>query len=498
MSEFQDSPSRGDKVSEGTANNATAPGLSREHMGKQPESRHQSSASSILPTLELSKSTRIEPLKNSNNGSEVNSKETSLPMRQSSRLDKTRALIDKVPAAEAMVGAVTTRIAVLGLTDRLHVDQFTVGKELAKLKSPVAKQLTETLETMQQEGWQVWKQAKALPDRGQYDAASKKIWYAPKGSMAAYMIGIGPSPIKQTVVPLAENLAYHHKNLLTYCPWWVDPRTTSGDGRIMATREFINGIKPRLVDVHISEQLNISDSLTADRRTALQRGSIGSQILAEMPETKKALGASKQFANLLANEYTDWKFGPVVDRMSGKVSPFNIKAGLNAVPAELAQDANMQEYLAKPGTVEQLRKNAMFERRTSLASLSGFTETKAGSAMTRGGKTLGAIGLFALANDVGGAFHESTGSGFGRIGKSVIDWLGFEAGVKMGGRLLAESFPKMSSRGRMLGTLGIGLLSAHLVSEPAKEGEKRIKELIDTELAREKSRRPLSITDFNH
>lgn len=509
MLEFQESPFRGADAPASTASDAISAGLVRELTNKAPDQRlqllgeRQSSvapaSNSVLPQIELTKSApQQDSSKNASNGIDTGSEVRTPQPRKSGVLDTTRALIDQIPAAEAMVGAITTRIAVLGISDRLHVDQYTVGRELAKLKSPVARQLSQTLESMRKDGWQVWKQGASLPDRGEYVPSAKKLWYSPKGSMTAYMAGLAQSPIKQTVVPLAENLAYHHKNLLTYSPWWVDPLSGSKDARIMATREVLNGIKPRLVDVHISDQLNLNDSLTTERRTALKRGSLGAQILSEMPDTRKALGANRNYANRLVNEFTEWKLGGVVDRMTGKVSAFDIKAGLNSIPEALAQDASVKEYLTKPGTVEQLRKDCMFERRLRLASLSGFTETRAGSLMTRGGKMIGAVGLFALANDVGGAFQESTGSGFGRIGKVVVDWLGFEMGVRVGGSLLAESLPKMSSKGRLIGTLGMGLLSAHLTSEGAKTGEKYIKEMIDTELARRNHARRLSITDFSH
>jgi hypothetical protein len=386
---------------------------------------------------------------------------------KTSFVDQTRTLLRDTPIADHALSAVSARLAYFGVTDQLHVDHFTMRKGLGRLDTPVAKQLVGVMDDLVANDWQFVKESSLSTQGGSYNQFSRQLRYTERWALPGYLFG--QSPVKRALAyPFAHELG-HHKPPLSY---YADPKTPAGE--IMAKRYLLAEAKAMLTEVHISDALRVTPHpLTQARKTALGNGTLGTQILSDHAFNTEALrrpdvprAVQESSANRLVNTYLEETYGRnLVDPSTGKVRPFDFKAGINAPHiAEIADDGLFRSELVKEGNYKEIRKEPLFDQRSKLGKLSLLGETHTGSVFMRGAKAAGAIGGMLMVTDVVGAFQESSRAGFGRIGKLATEIGGFEAGTAIGTagslKVLAK-FPKA----QLVATLGTGVLGAYGAGE---------------------------------
>ena len=234
-----------------------------------------------------------------------------------------------------------------------------------------------------------------------------------------------------------------------------------------------------LTQLHIAQQTGDGTITNARAQAALQSGNLGGFIYetwgksGELYDSFKTI--NKQEAKEFVNKYIEENFGKdVYSRWTGKVRAFDINAGLDKQIGHITGDQELAVAMneVKPGL-----------RPTETALSRFLSDTRGGSALIRGGQTLGALGLLVAANDVHGAFEKSTGSGVGRLGRVGCDWAGFEFGTA-GGALLGRGLALAFAERRLpivavpMLVMGGGMIGSHVFD--SKWGAKVEKVLGDT------------------
>ncbi|MDZ4836703.1 MAG: hypothetical protein SGJ27_23230 [Candidatus Melainabacteria bacterium] len=379
-------------------------------------------------------------------------------------LDTTKSLIRSAPMLDHSLSAISARVAYFGVTDQLHVDQYTMRKSLERMKSPVAKQLVDVMDDLVAKDWQILKEPLLSSSGGSYNEFSRRLWYSERFALPGYLLG--QSPVKRALsYPFSHELG-HHKPSLCYS---VD--SPAADAETMAKRHLLGEAKAMLTEIHITEELKVPPhSNTLARKTALSNGSLGAQILIDHAQVTSALrnplapkAVQDSNVNRMVNSYLEETFGRnLIDPETGKVRPFDLKAGINGpVIAELAEDPSFRYLTSK---YKELRNEPDVEHRSRLGRFFKAGETKTGSIMMRGLKGAGAVGGMLMVTDVYGAFQDSSAAGFGRIGKLATEVAGFEAGTASG---TAASLKLLSKhpKTRIITSLGAGLSGAYGAGE---------------------------------
>ncbi len=379
------------------------------------------------------------------------------------------------PAAEGLA----VRATYLALSDNIVLDNIAVQKALTKVDSPVAQQLLQRWNLMEDQGWTISRRPSLHVNFGaSYIRDKKQIAYCTQTSFVEHLFA-GPSRVKEAVGQVSHELSHHDGHN------WYPIASGNADENIgMAKRILATEARACIVDAHISQAFGKIQSRTGHTLQtidALKKGNLGQYIYETWPNWNDNFASTdKLYANhpnpqfryinltypefrfLTAeqardhvNQYIKTTFGDdIIDHKTGKIRPIDINAGIGEMNAPL--------YEGDPRRLpfgDGYRWQAAADAPPIKAPFADSFDRGLGKTH-RALYALGTVAALTQVSDVHGAFHKSYGSGMGRIGKVAANFTAFELGMRASNLIVGRNVRPL--RG-LACAIGAGIVSAHVV-----------------------------------
>ncbi len=369
------------------------------------------------------------------------------------------------PVAEALAA----RTSYLAASGQLYVDNYSVQKSLASLKSPVADQVLQRWHLMQDQGWTIEKAGSLVFDKagrpskmssaGLFQMEERYLGYKPTKTNLQRILG-GVSPNETAASVLAHEISHHDGHLRHY----LHPNDLETNA-LMAKRILATESRAILTQVHLaqiggagySQAPHVEGALKALRADDLggyiHRNWVNwdswnpnvDKLYAQGPNYMRRYNAcpnpefgfiTEQEARLFVNDYLKETFGTnLLDPATGKVRAFDLDAGLGkmngpTLSADLAKTPNnyrWQLQAGEPAYSPQLPALTASERNFGR--------------VVRGVQTVGALGLLCMAGDVHKSFQQGLPTGVAKLGEVGLCWGAFEGGLALSSKLIGKVNP---------------------------------------------------------
>lgn len=212
------------------------------------------------------------------------------------------------------------------------------------------------------------------------------------------------------------------------------------DRPVFAKRFLATETRAVLTQLHVAEQIGHTDCDLDQLRTALKKNDLGGYIH-DVWSYKEFKAISREQAVDFVNDYIDDTFGTaLVDKKSGKISSFDIAAGLDAQVGATKQD----HWLS---AARQIRHSELADQ--SLSPISHTLDSGHSIGLGRALRSIAALGILGTISNLQAAFQTSPEHGVARLTRVTADWAGFESGNLSGGlagRSLARFLPIPAAR----------------------------------------------------
>ncbi|MBX9721934.1 MAG: hypothetical protein K2X81_11105, partial [Candidatus Obscuribacterales bacterium] len=352
---------------------------------------------------------------------------------------------------------------------QLYVDNYSVQKSLASLKSPVAEQVLQRWHLMQDQGWTIEKAGSLVYDKsgrpsrmssaGLFQMEERYLGYKPTASTFQRILG-GASPNETAASVLAHEISHHDGHFRHY----LHPNDLEANA-ITAKRILATESRALVTQVHLaqvggagySQAPHVEGALKALRADDLggyihrnwanwDSWSLKTdQLYAQGPNYMRRYNAcpnpefgfiTEQEARLFVNEYLKETFGSnLVDPVNGKVRAFDLDAGLGKMNSP-----------ALPADHAKLNSNYRWQLQAGEPAYSPHLPTVTASErnfgrVVRGVQVVGSLGLLCMAGDVHKSFQKGLPSGAAKLGEVALSWGAFEAGLALSSKLVGKVNP---------------------------------------------------------
>jgi hypothetical protein len=362
-----------------------------------------------------------------------------------------------------LLNAFMARVAVRGVKGELFVTNSNVENVLAK-SGPVGEQVLDRLRLMEQRGWSYGPMlplgdpylsavhpGNPLAQVGKYSAlggynvselpnttSMRRIGYNNALHLVsnAFIPHGNASPLTRIAGTVAHEVGHYDGMPLSYEPHLNT--LTGPQKKIIAQRLLQTETNAVLTQLHIADVNKAFHPDLEGFRAGLRNGTFGERLRANwtgpgVPPMYRTLDLlTPAEANATVNEHIARNYGDVIDK-KGRVGVFDLNKVTGQYAGVLPED---EAILAR-----------MAENRSGVKApqLVGDLGGK-GVFMSRSLQALGGLGLAWTVSDIGNSFNDSTGSGFGKIGRIGVQYAGAEVGsmfgAKMGMRLAMTSLGK--------------------------------------------------------
>ncbi|MBY0548343.1 MAG: hypothetical protein K2W95_13690 [Candidatus Obscuribacterales bacterium] len=322
---------------------------------------------------------------------------------------------------EPGAGALTTRLAYLGLRGDLHTTPGRITREFAALRSPMGVQLADRVAEMKADGWRVWETARNGSSAGLYDPGTREITYRRPISIVPYILGASSEHPRQALVPLVAHEVGHHDALKHFPESFLKGQSTE---RIAAFRSLAYETNALMTEAHVDQVRGTAYSAEVIESVKSQK--LGAYIHEKWYRTYDALKQiSKAEATTFVNEYIAERWGEPLDG-TGRVKPFS----LNPTPLQaLAESTRYDPLRLEALTIDYKAERMLDGSQTERYRFMRACQTGLGSTAVHGLKIFGTLGLAGAVHSVKYSFNESTGEGVGQLAHVGIGFGGFEAGT---------------------------------------------------------------------
>jgi hypothetical protein len=361
---------------------------------------------------------------------------TPIPDRPSSILNAYET--DEIDRQNAFYNGIASRFAFHSVSGQLEFEPKAMKSVLGK-SGPVGQQLLDRMNNLEANGWTFAKLS--VNDPGLIEAYPNPIartwkWLKTEGynhdfnkritvgnpifsisRLVGSSYGTG-SALKENAAILAHELS-HSDGILV-----GDGVSNDIDRPVFAKRYLATEARAVLTQLHVAEQIGHTDCDLDQLRNAVKRNDLGGYIH-DVWNYKEFKTINREQAVSFVNDYIEDTFGDkIVDTKTGKVSGFDINAGLKEQIGVTSQDHWLKASW-------QMRRTGVGEE-PGLA-LNMPAESPHAITIGRGLKSLAAFGILGTISDLQGAFKSSPEAGAGRLTRVGTDWAGFESGNMVGG-----------------------------------------------------------------
>ncbi len=163
---------------------------------------------------------------------------------------------DEIGALEAVsksltpgVSALSTRIAMLGLSGDLHIDFGRLTIEISRAQTPLSSELVNRIEIMKADSWRFWEiPHNDLGDLGQYDAKAREVLVARDRSIAGYVLGATKEHPRESMVAVLSHEVAHNEGLRHFPSRFISGQTPE---RLDAFRLLAHETNAMMAEMHI-------------------------------------------------------------------------------------------------------------------------------------------------------------------------------------------------------------------------------------------------------
>jgi len=357
--------------------------------------------------------------------------------------------------------ALTARIAYLGIKGELIADKASIVNKLAKA-GPMGEQLAQRLVTMEAQGWSVGrltmndpylktafpnpvKRAAMYPMVAGYNTLyhentlMKRVTYNSTSHLVNQALTSfgNASPVSRVVGNVAHELGHWDRVPL---PEVSQLKGMSiEDQRVFARRLLQTETNAILPQLQVSQQMRVYHPDIEIYREALKKGNLGSVLrnrwinYGNIYSTFEHVTARE--ADAFVKELLDTNYKGVV-KPNGQIAPYDLNSIRGKFFGATKYDAEILAKIDAPGRGVQVAEGSMARF---------LTETKAGSALRRGGVAAGSIGIALIGTDIAAGFYESTEKGMGKVGRTMMTWGAYEVG-SVGGAALGAPLARAAMR----------------------------------------------------
>jgi hypothetical protein len=380
------------------------------------------------------------------------------------------------------VEGIGARYLYLALTDQIVADNRAVQKALIRANTPVAQQLLERWELMEDQHWRISGSQSSLPPgqvmngaQGLHQIDNRLVIYQQPTRTWQRVLG-GPDPVQEATSILAHELGHHDGH-----NWHMVNSADAEANVAMAKRLLSTEARALVSQIHLAQATgaDISRVISVPEVVqALRQNDLGGYIYRNWKAPFYPPDLPQRFANhpnpqwrytnypypefqfinepearLHVNQYLTQTFGhDFFDTHTGKVKPININAGLGNMNYPLHAGESTRppfepryRWQVEPGSARPIE--------APFGSGRGLDGT-----VHRGLHCLAALGMMACVSDVGTKFGESAGAGFGEIGRVGVSWGAFEVSSRLIGATLGRKLPLPLTLGA---GLALGALTSH-------------------------------------
>lgn len=338
---------------------------------------------------------------------------------------------DEIGALEAVsksltpgVSALSTRIAMLGLSGDLHIDFGRLTIEISRAQTPLSSELVNRIEIMKADSWRFWEiPHNDLGDLGQYDAKAREVLVARDRSIAGYVLGATKEHPRESMVAVLSHEVAHNEGLRHFPSRFISGQTPE---RLDAFRLLAHETNAMMAEMHIEQHRNritISDGY----HQALQAGELGAEIRHNYIEKNPELNSITRIeATEFVKEYVGERWGDPLDA-DGRVKSYS----LNPPTSALAES----KVFDPPGLADHAadfeKERIEMESESRRYKFARLCQSSSGAATIHGIKILGALGAVAAVHTVRNSFNDSFSSGLAETTRMGIGFGGFEAGTAL-------------------------------------------------------------------